>query len=118
MPGQLGAGEGLPDTVIADVGNLAQAVEQAERLQDTGVDADADMGVAGFDPLEGGAGREGAFRHDRHGQPPAATGITDVRSKFAQGSPDGGGRIVRSRHMSPSCYILEKYVARNAQYLP
>ena len=105
MPGQLGAGEGLSDGVIADVGNPAQAVEQAERLQDTGVDADADMGVAGFDPLKGGPGREGAFRHDRHRQPPAATGIMDVRPKFAQGSTDGGRRIVRGRHMSPSCYI-------------
>lgn len=83
MLGQFGTGEGLPDAVIADVGNLAQALEQTERLQDTRVYADAHFGIAGFDPLEGGAGREGAFRHDPHGQPSPSPGIMDIRSEFA-----------------------------------
>lgn len=42
---QVGAGERLTDAVVADVGDLAQAVEQAERLQDAGINADADVGV-------------------------------------------------------------------------
>ncbi len=97
--GQPCAGKSLPDAVIADVSNLAQAVEQAECLQDTGVYADADIGVASFDPLKGRTGREGALRHDRHRQLPAPTSITDVCSKFAQRSSNGGGRIVGSWHM-------------------
>lgn len=52
MLGQLGAGERLADAVVADVGDLDQAVEQAERLENAGIDADADVGVAGFDSLE------------------------------------------------------------------
>ena len=36
---QLCAGQGLADVVAADVGDLPQAIEQAKRLQDGGVDA-------------------------------------------------------------------------------
>src|SRR5580704_14175406 len=61
---QLRAGQGLADAVARDVGEFAQAVEQAKRLQDCGVNADADIGVARFDLLQGRAGRERAFRHD------------------------------------------------------
>ena len=77
----------------------AQAVEQTERLQDAGINADADVGVAGLDLLQGRAGREGALGHDRHRQPPPSTGIVNVRAELAQGTPHGGGRIVRSRHL-------------------
>lgn len=34
--GQLCAGKDLADTVVADVGNLGQAIEQTERLQNAG----------------------------------------------------------------------------------
>ena len=54
--GQIGAGKCLPDAVVADVGDLTQAVEQAEGLQHAGIDAYADIGVAGFDPLQGRTG--------------------------------------------------------------
>lgn len=111
--GQLGTGESPPDAIVADVGNLAQAVEETERLENTGIDADADVGVAGFDSLEGGAGREGAFRHNRHGQPAAAAGVMDVRAQLAQGAPHSGGRIVRSRHLTSSHYKILIYVARS-----
>lgn len=52
MLGQLGTGERLADAVIADVRDLDQAVEQAERLENAGIDADADVGVAGSDSLQ------------------------------------------------------------------
>ena len=91
MLGQPGAGEGLSDAVIAEIGNLAQAFKQAERLLDSCVDAIADIDVASLDPLKGGTGLEGAFRHDRDSEPPTATGIMDVRSELAQCSPGSGG---------------------------
>lgn len=49
--GHVGAGEGLADAVAGDVRYLGEAVEQAERQEDAGIYADADGGVAGFDPL-------------------------------------------------------------------
>ena len=52
---QIGAGQRLSDAVVADVGDLAQTVEQAKRLKDAGIDADADIGVAAFDLLQGRA---------------------------------------------------------------
>ena len=61
---QFGAGERSADAVVADVGDLAQAIEQAERLENAGIYADADVGVPGFDPLQSRAGREGALGHD------------------------------------------------------
>jgi hypothetical protein len=99
MFGQFGAGEGLSNAIVADVGDLAQAVEQAERKQDASVNADADIGVACFDSLKRGAGREGALGHNRHGEPSTAAGIMNVRAEFAQRPPHCGWRIVRSRHM-------------------
>lgn len=78
--GQFRAGERLSNWVVADVGDLAQTVEQAERLKDARINADADIGVPGLDLLQGRAGREGAFRDDSHWQPPTPTGIVDVRT--------------------------------------
>lgn len=89
MLGEFGAGERLADAVVADVGNPAQAVEQAERLQDAGVNADADVSVSGLNPLQCRPGREGPLGHDRHRQPPAPTGIVDVCAELAQGAPHG-----------------------------
>jgi len=50
--GQIGSGQRLSDAVVADVGDLAQPFEQTERVKDASIDADADIGVAGFDPLQ------------------------------------------------------------------
>lgn len=96
---QLGAGQCLPDAVVTDVGYPGQAIEQTEGLQDPGIDADADAGVSGFDSLQGGARRESALRHDCHGEPPATTGVVNVRPELAERSLYGGGRMVRGGHM-------------------
>ena len=63
---QLCACERLPNRVIADVGDLAQAVEQAKRLKYARINSDADISVPGLDLLEGRAGRKGALSYDRH----------------------------------------------------
>lgn len=96
--GQMGTGQCLSDAVIADVGDLAESVEQAECLEDAGINADADVGVPSFDSLQCRAGREGALGHDRHWQPSASTGIVYVRSKLAQGTPHGGRGGMWSGH--------------------
>jgi hypothetical protein len=75
---QLGTSQRLAHSVVADVSDLAQTVEQAERLKDAGIDANADIGISGLDLLEGGAGGEGTLRHNRHWQPSTPTGIMDI----------------------------------------
>src|SRR6202034_623589 len=50
--GELCAGQRLSDWVVADVGDLAQTVEQAERLEYAGIYSDAYIGVPGFNFLE------------------------------------------------------------------
>lgn len=77
---QFSAGERLSNWVVTDVGDLAQTIEQSERLKDARINADADIGVPGLDLLQGRAGREGAFCDDSHWQPPAPTGIVDIRT--------------------------------------
>ena len=109
---QRGAGERLPDAIAADIGNPAQAVEQAERLKHGGVDADADIGVAGFDLLQGRAGREGALGHDRHGKTTVPTGVADIRAELAQGAFHRGWSMVWCWHLSSSRYKQDEYVAR------
>ena len=49
---QFGASQCLSDRVVTDVGDLAETLEQTEGLEDAGIDADADVSVAGFDPLQ------------------------------------------------------------------
>lgn len=98
MLGQVGTGERLTDAVVADVGDLAQALEEAERLQDAGIDADADVGVPGFDPLQSRARSEGALGYHRHRQPSASTGIMNVSPKLAQHAPHRSRRVVWSGH--------------------
>lgn len=50
---QICTGQRLSDAVISDVGDLAQPFQQTEGLKDTCINADADIGVASFDPLQG-----------------------------------------------------------------
>jgi hypothetical protein len=87
--GQLGTGQGLSDAVVADVGDLAQAIEQTKRLQHRGIDAYADAGVASFDPLQGRAGSKGALGHDSHGQFAAPPRVVDVGAELPQSTPYG-----------------------------
>src|SRR3546814_18594513 len=104
MFGQFGAGQRLSDRVVADIGDLAQTVEQAERLKDARIDADADAGVPSLDFLQGRAGREGALRYDRHRQPATPAGVVDIGAELAPGAPrseerrvgKAGGRPCRS----------------------
>src|ERR1700733_1878231 len=116
MLGQFGAGQRLSDAIVADVGDLAQTVEPAERLKDAGIDADADVGVTGLDSLQRRAGREGALGPDRHRQPPTPTGVVDVGAELAHGPPNGCGRFVRGRHLLPSCDRWSDYVARRLHF--
>lgn len=118
--GQFRAGQRLSDRVVADVGDLAQTVEQAERLKDASIDADADIGIASLDLLQGRTGREGALRDDGHWQPPTPTGVVDVCAELTQDASYSGGRGMRCRHLIPSHYGLAEYVARRLQsiYLP
>ena len=104
---QCGAGERLPDAIAADIGNLAQAVEQAERLKDGGVDADADIGVAGFDLLQGRSGREGALGHDRHGETAAAAGVADIRAELSQCPFCRSRCIMWCWHLNSSRYKID-----------
>lgn len=99
---QFGAGERLSNRVVAYIGYLAQTVEQAERLEDARINANAYIGVSGFNSLQSRAGGERAFRHYSHWQPSAAAGVVDVGTELAQGAPYCGGRIVRCRHLKPS----------------
>jgi len=48
---QFGTCQRLTNTVVTDVGDLTQALEETERLKYAGVDADADARVASFDSL-------------------------------------------------------------------
>ena len=50
--GQFGAGECLSDGIIAKVGNLTQTFEQAERLKDARINANADIAVPSLDLLQ------------------------------------------------------------------
>lgn len=50
----------------------------------------AHAGVARFDALQGGAGREGALGHHRHRELTAQPGGLDVGSQLLKGSADGG----------------------------
>jgi hypothetical protein len=54
-------------------------------LQNAGINADADTGVA----LQGFAGREGAFSDHCHRQPSPAPGILQIGAKLSQSASNG-----------------------------
>jgi hypothetical protein len=100
----------LPDSIAANIGDISDVVEQAERLQDGGIDADTDIGIPSFDPLQSGTGRESALGDDSHGQPAAAAGVTDVHPQLAQGAAYSGGRMVRCWHFDVFARLLSMFV--------
>ncbi len=96
---KVGAGESLADAVATYIRDFAEALRQAQCMQDGAVDSDADAGVPCLDPLQSGSRRERTFGHDRHGQSATASGVAEVLAQLAQQPSDTGGRIVRRRHM-------------------
>ncbi len=101
---QFGAGERLSYRIVADVCDLAQTIQQAQRLKDAGINADADIGIAGLNFLQSRARGEGTLRHNRHRQSPTSAGVVDVCAELAQGPPHSSGRIMWSWHLTPSYY--------------
>ena len=49
---QIGAGQGLSDGVVTDVSEFTDAIEQAERLKDAGINSDAHVASSRLDPLQ------------------------------------------------------------------
>ena len=104
--GQIGTRQCLPDTIIAYVGNLTKTFKQPKGLKYSSIDADADICVAGFDPLQGRTGCERTLRDDCHGQLAAASCVVDIRAEPTQGAAHGRWRSMWSRHLQPSHYIF------------
>jgi hypothetical protein len=77
---QFGTRKSLADTVSANVGNLAKAVEEAQSQQDRRVNANTDIGIASFYALQRGARCESALSDNGHGQPTSATSILNIRT--------------------------------------
>ena len=88
--GELVEGKPEPDGVRGRVGQLPEAVEEAEGVEDGGVDAHAHAGIAGLHALEGGTTGEGAIRDDARGKPATAACVADVYPELLQGTADGG----------------------------
>ncbi len=105
MPGanslrQVGSRKGLTEGVAAPVRHLAQPVQQPECMHHGGVDAHPYTVVAGFDALECGARSEGPIGYHLHRQPSSPSRVTEVGAELAEGSPDGGRRMVWRGHSS------------------
>jgi hypothetical protein len=100
--GQVRTRQRLAGGIVADVGETSEAFQHAECLQNAGIDPDTHVVVSRLDPLEGRARRECAFGHHGHGQPPAPTGVADVSTKRAQGTPNARGGSMGCGQMTPS----------------
>lgn len=64
------------------------------RLQDGGIDADADIGVAGFDLLQGRAGGEGVLGHDPMGSRGRRRASRISAPSFLRAHCTAAGRVV------------------------
>ncbi len=100
--GQCRTRQHLSGGIVADVGEVSETFQQAERLENASIDPDADARVPRLDPLESRARRERAFGHHSHGQPPTPTGVADVSTKLAQGAPNGRRGTMWCRQVTPS----------------
>jgi len=60
------------------ISELAQAIKEPKRLEDSRVDADTHRRVAALNPLQRRAARKSALSDDARRQPPAAASIAHV----------------------------------------
>jgi hypothetical protein len=85
--------------VLANVGNLAETIEQPERLQDRSVDADANARVAFFNALQGRSRGKCALGYNAHWQAAPTARVMDVGAELAKRAAHSSRRIVRSWHI-------------------
>ena len=84
--------------VVCRVGGIGEVVQQIQRLQDGGHDADADRVIALLDACHGGTRGGGTLRHQRHGKPPPQPRVAHVRSQLSQGAPSCRWRLMGGGH--------------------
>jgi hypothetical protein len=87
--GQLLGGEGKARHVPRRVRDVPQSIEQSQSLKYRGINADTRGRVAGFNTLQGGAGRERSFGYHGGGQLPSPPGVANVLPKLAQDAAYG-----------------------------
>jgi hypothetical protein len=88
------------DVVGRRAGERTEAVEQAQRLQDSGIDAHAHAMIARLDTTQGGAARKCPLRHNRGRQLPPLARFVKVRTEGAQGMAHSYRGAVGGRHGS------------------
>jgi hypothetical protein len=85
--------------VLADVGNLAETVEQPERLQDRGVNADANARVAFFNALQGSSRGKRALGDNAHWQAPPTARVMNVGAELAKRTTHSSRGMVGGWHI-------------------
>lgn len=96
--GELVAGDVQSYGVARRVGHVGKVVEQIERLQDGGYDADADRVVSALDAGDGGTGGCCPIGNECHREAAPQTGVADVLTELVQRTPSGRRGTMRSRH--------------------
>jgi hypothetical protein len=81
------------------ISGSGQALQQAERLEHRSVDTHADRRIACLHTLQCRSGREGAIRHDRHGQASTDTGVMYVGAELPESPAHTCGGGMRGSHL-------------------
>ena len=66
------------DDIVARIEGIAEAIEETECEDDSGVTAHRDTGIALLDAVKGGTGNAGASSHGGSGDAPSPTCIPQI----------------------------------------
>ena len=92
---EFGCRQRLTYSVMRDVRQVPYAVQKAKRIQHSGIDPNAGIGIARFDALQCRAGRKGTIGDHCHRQTAPTARISNIPTQLAQDSAHGSGGMVR-----------------------
>jgi hypothetical protein len=92
---EFGYRQRLAYTVVCDVCQVPYSVQKAKRIQHSGIDPNACIGITRFDTLQCGAGRKGTVGNHRHREAAPAARISNIPTQLAQDFAHGGRGMMR-----------------------
>jgi hypothetical protein len=92
---ELGCRQRLTYSVVCDVRQVTYSVQKAKRIQHSGIDPNACIGITLFDTLQRRAGRKGTLGDHCHRETASAACISNIPTQLAQDFAHGSGGMMR-----------------------
>jgi hypothetical protein len=85
----------LTYSVVCNVRQIPYSTQKAKRIQHSGIDPNAGIGITRFDTLQCRPGRKSTLGDHCHRETAPAACISNIPTQLAQDSAHGGGGMMR-----------------------